>query len=277
MPSQEFKQEVQPELQQAFQQASQQALWQSDIRYFQAAAENKNILGGQLSYMEDLSSQAGACVFHSLDVLPQRDLAWLNTLEGLFLKKAVKRSRLYLQKHKPEDEAFLTQNGYRAVIEIGMAGRVDLQILHAKNIKPVQLVAIHEALWPLHQRLLSSSEAAPDGHRMQATDYALLEKRKVEAGYMQMFLYIENGEALAVASLDIKNGFARIKNLLVHPEQRGKGLGKRLIAGLLTIAQQQGAQAMGAYALAENKAAYGMYQALGMQKIYQQYEWLRQL
>lgn len=253
----------------------QHCLWDSDIRYFQAAAENKNILGGQLSYMAGLSSQAGACVFHSLEVLPQHDLAWLKAVENLFLEKSVKRSRLYLQQNKAEDEAFLKQNGYRQVIEIGMAAAINTR--NTNPVKPLALQPIHNELWLLHHRLLSSSEAAPDGHRMQANDYALLERRKVEAGYMQLFLYIENGKALAVASLDIKNGFARIKNLLVDPEQRGKGLGKRLIASLIQIAQQQGAQGIGAYALAENKAAYGMYKAQEMEKVYQQYEWVKML
>ncbi len=257
----------------------QHCLWDSDIRYFQAAAENKNILGGQLSFMEGLSSQAGACVFHSLKTLPQRNHAWLGAwlseVEALFLQHQVQRSRLYLQQNKKTDEAFLIENGYRQVIEIGMAAAISTQ--NIKSVKPLELQPISEQLWPLHHRLLSGSEAAPDGHRMQANDYAELERRKVEAGYMQLFLYIENGQALAVASLDIKNGFARIKNLLVDPEQRGKGLGKRLIASLILIAQQQGASGIGAYALAENKAAYGMYRSEGMEKVYQQYEWLRQL
>lgn len=255
----------------------QSCLWDSDIRYFQAAAQNRDMLGGQLSYMSGLSSQAGACVFHSLESLPGHEPDWLKKLEAVFLEKRVQRSRLYLQENKNEDALFLKQHGYRPIIEVGMACKINETKTPAKTEKSLKLAAVNEQLWPLHEDLLSCSEAAPDGHRMQANDYALLEKRKVEAGYMQLFLYLDNNKALAVASLDINRPFARIKNLLVHPDQRGQGLGKSMIASLIVIAQAQGAQAIGAYALADNKAACGMYQALGLKKVYQQYEWLKMM
>lgn len=260
------------ELQQHF----RQRLWDSDIRYFQAAAQNIDMLGGQLSFMEGLSSQAGACVFHSIGTLPSHEVSWLQALETNFVQRGVRRSRLYLQENRPEDEAFLKLNGYRPIIELGMAGPATSEKLET-GLEPLELQPVREALWPLHRHLLSSCDSAPDGHRMQADDYATLERRKVEAGYMQLFLYLEDGKAQAIASLDIKQDFARTKNLLIHPARRGEGLGKSVVASLMAIARQQGASAMGAYALSENKAAYEMYRSAGMEKVYQQYEWVKLL
>jgi hypothetical protein len=70
-------------------------LLDSDIRYFQAAAKKLKIFGGELSYMPDLSSQAGACVFHSLQRLPETSELWLKQLENLF--NAVAATQIVIQ------------------------------------------------------------------------------------------------------------------------------------------------------------------------------------
>lgn len=266
---------------------TERKLHDSDARYFQAAAETIEVMDGKLSWMQDLSSQAGGCVFHSVTKLPDpsQDACklWLTELEQLFVQRDVPLCRFYLQEEFPEHAAWFESLGYKQVPELGLFAELDKQGVDIDSsdndfaLIETDLIETRPEHWDLYKALLETADATPDGHRMQADDYAALERAKAESGYMQAYIHIVEGEALAVGNLDCINGMARVKNVLVHPQQRGKGIGKKVVAALMDIGRQQGAKQAGAYALEENQSAVAMYHSLGFKDVYFQYEWTRSL
>jgi ribosomal protein S18 acetylase RimI-like enzyme len=261
---------------------TEKRLHDSDVRYFQAAAETIDVMEGKLSYMQNLSSQAGGCVFHSLTKLPEPNQdackLWLTDLEQLFVERDVPRCRFYLQEEFPEHTAWFESLGYKKVPELGLFAELDMQEQNNDiAVNDFALAETNAEHWALYKALLETADATPDGYRMQADDYATLERAKAESGYMQAYIYIVEGEALAVGNLDYNNSMARVKNVLVHPQQRGKGIGKKVVATLMEIGRQQGAKQAGAYALEENLSAVAMYHSLGFKDVYFQYEWTHNL
>ena len=255
-------------------QAMALALRDSDRHYFAAGADNTPTLGGVLSVIPALSSQAGACVFHSVEPTQAVTDDWLSALARAFVAAGARRVRVYLQHTNADTRACLTRAGYRCVEEIGLAGRLAAGTDNARALTVHALTADDNRLY---LNLLRAAAHTPDGHPMEHDAFAALEQTKVCAGYMQPYVHVRDGEAIALASLHQHNGFARIKNVLVHPQHRGKGIGVSLVTALVARAVEQGATCGCAFALADNSAARRMYHAQGFRPVYGQEEWVKPL
>ena len=81
---------------------------------------------------------------------------------------------------------------------------------------------------------------------------------------------------MAAASLAISDGYARMKNVLVHPDHRGQGIGLRLVHALLAEAVRQGATELGTFAAAGG-AGHKLYRRCGLREITYQTEWTKPL
>lgn len=74
--------------------------------------------------------------------------------------------------------------------------------------------------------------------------------------------------AVAIARLTFERGYMGIFDVVVHPQQRGMGIGKQFLTHLLHIGKQQGAQMAYLQVEYNNETAFGMYQTLGFRSLY---------
>lgn len=256
--------------------AWEQALFDSESRYFAAAADNMPLLGGTLSLMPDLASLPAGCVLYDLDTdrIECASSGWLRRLEETFRDSGSRLCRLYLPADASHLNETLLAEGYRPVRELGMVG--DLCGPAGAAADTAGLVAIDdERGWRDKTRMYCAGGAGPDGHDMAEGRFAELERSKCRAGYMRSYLYHRNGRPVATVSLALNDGFARLKNAFVHPAFRDRGVGQDMVRALMLEARRLGARRMGCFA--SSKTALRIYRECGLWDMCFQTEWSRPL
>jgi ribosomal protein S18 acetylase RimI-like enzyme len=77
-----------------------------------------------------------------------------------------------------------------------------------------------------------------------------------------------NGKPAACASTASEQGYALLHNVVVDPEQRGKGLGEKLCRAILAKAKEDGAKYAYLQVVQGNNVALNLYQKIGFKKVY---------
>ena len=78
----------------------------------------------------------------------------------------------------------------------------------------------------------------------------------------------ENDVPVACASLAIERGYALLHNVIVDKTCRGKGLGEKLVRGILKKAEVLGTKEAYLQVVESNNAAVNLYRKLGFEKLY---------
>lgn len=81
------------------------------------------------------------------------------------------------------------------------------------------------------------------------------------------------GRPAAYALISLDRGMAEFGSVMVDPERRGQGLGRRLIIGIIGWAKSAGAERIFLQAATENAIAQGLYASLGFVGIYTTAYW----
>lgn len=76
---------------------------------------------------------------------------------------------------------------------------------------------------------------------------------------------IEGGRAIAYGGIWLILDEAHITNIAVHPDYRGKGVGKKLIEDLIETAQKKGMVQMTLEVRKSNKVAIHLYESFGFE------------
>lgn len=79
----------------------------------------------------------------------------------------------------------------------------------------------------------------------------------------------QKSQPVAVALVVIEKGYAGIFDVVVHPEYRGRGYGRRLMHYLLWLARDQGAHSAYLQVMYDNVPALHLYESLGFREAYQ--------
>jgi GNAT superfamily N-acetyltransferase len=254
----------------------EQCLLESERAYFLAGAQNRPVCGGMLSLIPGLQHLPAGCVLHSVTTTPSpQSLAdWLRTLERRFLRAGSKLSRFYLPAGTDELAEGLRALGYRASDETGyirdFAGDCSGLTPHL-NLRPLDPARD----WAQKVQLCIQTGVGPDGYDMRHGAYATLERVKCEAGYMRSYLYWIGDRAVGAVSLAVHGRFARLKNLLVHPQFRGRGVGRALVVGTMAKARSEGAELFGVFGA--STATRRLYLGCGLSPLTRQIEWSRLL
>ena len=98
--------------------------------------------------------------------------------------------------------------------------------------------------------------------------------KKIHAKVLVEQVYIRvmyKGKAAAVASLAIENGYSLLHNVVVSPEHRGIGLGKRLCRAAIRKSGECGASHIYLQVMQNNPVALNLYKKLGFEKQYTYY------
>lgn len=78
------------------------------------------------------------------------------------------------------------------------------------------------------------------------------------------YLVAEDGSVIGFGGVMLIGDEAHITNLLVAPEQRGQGVGRRIMVGLIESAISEGARHLTLEVRSENEAARSLYSGLGL-------------
>lgn len=250
------------------------ALLESDAAYFEAGARRTALPGGVMTWMEGLEALPAAGVVHRVEPgLGGCDpRAWLEAVEQAVRSTGRHRARIYLVHPHPELESALRICGYQSRTEIGFLHRgphvSERSGLPNVSLRPV----VSQDDWVAKDALHAACDIAADGHPSPAKEWALMERRKVAAGFMRPFLVVADGAVCGVVSVSDQGSLRRLKNVLLHPAWRHRGIGSAVIQRLVGELCALG-YAVGVYAVAGGHGER-IYRHTGFAMVNQQTEWI---
>lgn len=247
------------------------ALIESDRRYFEMGAIVQSLSLGDLVWMRGLTDLAASCVIHRVDGrIPH---SWIDEIELALAERSIMRARVYLDDSPEDVDALFRQRGYQRRGEIGFLAPVG----HPETPANVRLCEVVDDLdW---QRKLAIHEQAmegPDGYTNQADAWVEMERRKCAAGNMQSFLVRCDNHVVATVGAIVHDGLLRLKNIVVAPQFRRRGLGLATVHLLWQMAEREHDCRFGVFGV-DGGRGERLYQRAGMYQVVHQYEWSRLL
>ncbi len=88
----------------------------------------------------------------------------------------------------------------------------------------------------------------------------------LSSGYC-CWVYLQEKRIIGHAIMSVAVGEANILNLCIHPDMQGRGLGRRLLEQMLTLARQQQADTVFLELRNSNRTASTLYDAMGFNEI----------
>lgn len=254
-------------------------LFESEYRYFEAGAVSDAIPGGFIVRMPGLEVLAAGCVVQRLAVELIESAAddWLLSVEKRLLELSVRRARLYLSSKAPHLREALVRHGYRAVKEVPLLTLVGAEPFHNETVPGLELrPLISDRDWLKKQTVYQRMERGPDGHVSPPHLWIELERRKSESNYMKPYLVTLQGKVCGAVSAAAVGSVMRLKNLVISPDYRRRGVGRAVAAAFTKIAAENARSAAGCFAI-EGSASLPMYQQAGYQSVGFQTEWTKYL
>jgi ribosomal protein S18 acetylase RimI-like enzyme len=252
-----------------------QDLLESDRRYFEAGAEIVPVPGAVIARLRGDERLAAGCVVQRIDPagLPDDAGAWLSALEERLRGFACPRARLYLDAPHAALETALARRGYRPREEYGLVRAADrTEVGGTIALRP----AADEAGWRERRKLIERSQRAPDGHRAEPDLWVEMERRKHQAGYLRPYLIVSGDAVVGAVGTAPCRRILRLKNLIVDPDHRRRGVATAVASLLARVAAQEGYAAMGCFVL-EAEPGVAAYANAGYRRVTQQTEWVRDL
>lgn len=245
----------------------------SDRRYFAAGAEARPTPIGRLYWLAGLSHLPAGCVaFAGPETAhdPRQLRRGLDELRYATEEVGGGHVRIYTYEEHAALRGVLIDAGFRGRDELAMLSTA----LDSAPEPTVTLVAVtDEAGWRVKLNMTKACAAAPDGHEMDPDAWCEMERCRCEGGAMRCYMIHRGGVIVgAVASMDMGE-LLRLKNLLVHPDHRGSGLGAAATIALMHEARRLGKSALGCFAL-DGGAGERTYRNAGMTPVARQTEWL---
>ena len=251
-------------------------LLNSDASYFEAAAKIERVRGATIAHMDGLEALAAGCVVQRIDPanITGSATGWLDDVERRLRHLGIHHARLYLHRKAPDLEAALTRMGYTAREEIIMlrSSPDPANRQTEASLREIKTEADWAAKLALHKRMA----IGPDGHPAPAELWVDMERRKCEAGYMTPYLLVIDDEVIGAANAAVCGSVLRLKNLVVVPQHRRRGMGYVLAGLLADLAAPAGKTASGVFVVAGAPFAK-MYTGTGFETVAHQTEWSKDL
>lgn len=250
-------------------------LLESDRRYFEADAEVIPITGAVIARLHGGEQLASGCVVQRIDPagVPEDGDAWLAGIEERLRAFRCPRARLYLDRPHEVLERALSRRGYRGRVEFGLARAADA----TEGTGTTELRAAADAAgWLERRKLMERSRLAPDGHRADPDLWVEMERRKYDAGYMRPYLIVSAGRIAGALSTAPCGRLLRLKNLIIDPAHRRRGVATAAAAQAARLAADGGLAAAGCFVL-EGEPGIAAYIRSGYHHVTRQTEWVREL
>jgi ribosomal protein S18 acetylase RimI-like enzyme len=185
--------------------------------------------------------------------------------------------RIYLDEEAGPLAAVLGRTRAMRTVEVGLVRRTDDPwkggtVPAGLTLEPVGSADSWRAKLDFHR----ACPVGPDGHAAPAELWVEMERRRAGAGYLRPWLVRLDGTVCGTFALAGQGQLARLKNVVLHPRFRGRGLARHVVRLAAETAAAGGALGVGCFAL-ERHHALAMYQALEFQPVIRQYEWVAPL
>lgn len=254
------------------------ALLESDRAYFEAGAELRDVPGATVVLLRGMEALAAGSVVHRVrqDEIGE-PARWLAMMGREVRAAGCPALRIYLDEDQGALARSLAAAGAFRSIEVGVVRRcaetwTGGALRAGFALEPVRSPAAWRAKLEFHR----ACPVGPDGHAAPAALWVEMERRRAEAGYLRPWLVRLEGMVCGAFALAGKGPLARLKNLVLHPRFRGRGLARHVVRLAAEAAAADGAEALGCFAL-EQHHALAMYRALGFTPVVRQYEWVAPL
>lgn len=249
-------------------------LIETDSEYFEMAALTERIAEATLAWMPDRPQVPAACVVHRVDPdaptaeAPARIDAWERRIRSLGFAHA----RVYLTSESAIDSS-LAGAGYRRREEIGFLSPDGFGGAAARvHLRPVN----RPSEWRLKQSVHEECGLGPDGYRTPCGAWVEMERAKCETGRMSAFLIEERGVLRGTACAIETPTLVRLKNLVVSPDGRRRGIGTHAILALRARDAAAEPRRIGVFALDGSDAGV-MYDKAGLSSATRLIEWSKPL
>jgi hypothetical protein len=248
----------------------------SERLYFALGAEERSGPGWSLFYMPSLNAlpAANVCLLDP----PSRDVEdlslWIAGIENVFIELGVSHARFYVNVLQQGMDEVMAHRAYSKRTEIVHAHLIEspqVRLCQGGSWKPV----LSDNDWITKMALQRGTVSSSDGHGYSEEKWMHLERRKSESGQLQFFVYFENEQAAAtIGIMKLVPGLARIKNFMVGPNRRGRGVGRAALAGLFESVLAPEYQSVVNFSI-EGSAGQKLYSSMGAKEIGRTYEWIR--
>jgi GNAT superfamily N-acetyltransferase len=258
-------------------QSLQSELLESDAAYFDAAAMLEPIEGAVLSRLPGLEHLCAGAVVHRIEpgAIRLGAESWVASVEALSRTRQVQRVRMYLHRAEPKIERALRARKYAERREVGLVRTTSLA---ASDDHPFSKVYLEEVVdlsgWDEKRRVHESSDVSADGHPSDPRSWCEMEQRKSAHGYMRPFLIYHEASVCGTLCLASRGSLLRLKNLVIHPDWRGRGIATAAVRAAVQVAWRAGYESVGCFAI-PGGPALTVYQQAGFHPIVTQTEWLQ--
>lgn len=252
------------------------ALLESDIFYFELAAQRMKLSACEIAFVPDLISLPVSCVAQRVDEkLASTDpAAFVKELEHACNDLGTPIARLYLHENSSELEEQLLMQGFLANVEIGfLATSTDkFQLTEGVDLHRV----VSEEDWQCKLNVHRREDIGSDGYRNQAEDWNELMFRKCKTGFKNTFLIRYREVPVGTIGIIDSPGIRRLKNLFVVPEYRGLGLAASAVKLLLRDAARQSIPIVGVFGI-DGSSGCSVYRSCGFEPATRQVEYSKRL
>jgi len=258
-------------------QSLQSELLESDAAYFDAAAMLEPIEGAVLSRLPGLEHLCAGAVVHRVEANAIRLGAesWVASVEALSRTRQVPRVRLYLHRAEPKIERALRARKYAERREVGLVRTTEVTASDEPAFSGVRLEEVVDLSgWDEKRRIHESTDISADGHPGDARSWCEMEQRRSAHGYMRPFVIRQDDAVCGTLCLASRGSLLRLKNLVIHPDWRGRGIATAAVRAAVLLAWRAGYETVGCFAI-PGGPALTVYQQAGFHPIVTQTEWLQ--
>lgn len=254
--------------------AVSEALLDSDVQYFEMGATITRLSCGSMALMDGLTSLAAGCVIQQIDQLPNDVHGWLDEVESHLRRCGATRVRIYVGSSPEFARAALLQRGYEERIEIGFVARSANMPLPKSDVILREVVSDQD--WAAKLHLHEDAMDGPDGYTNQAASWVQMERRKFLTGGMQCYLVEQDHRIVGTVGAIDFGPILRLKNLVIAPGFRRRGLGLAAVHQLKLLASREPNRRLGLFGIV-GEPGIALYRNAGLREINRQFEWSRSL
>lgn len=218
----------------------------SDQAYFRAGAVSESLESHRILFVDGLQHLDAGCVVEGglPSVSGAADLKRrLDHLGAQFV-------RFYLEGNA--NALALAEIGFSKTLEILMAASVD-RIRPSPSVR-TRIVPAPPESDPMKTRLLASDGRLPNSTNASPAEYVALERRKIDAGYMDGFLLFADDLPIGSFGLSRRSGLLRLKNIFIHADWRKRGYVGDVVDFALCYAWERRCGALGLVAYPDSDA-----------------------